>query len=97
MKVFEFTLGDKDWIDWVVAENKESALEELRSFSDMGDEEHDNIRDCRELTTVEVATLKMDPDQLGTGEYDESRAIPFNEAIKGKESEMPFHLCSQID
>lgn len=96
MKIYDFSVGD-DWSDWVVAENAESALECLKSFSDMGDEEFESERTCKELTEEQKALLKFYPDELGTGEPDESTAISFLEAVKGREAEMPFHLCSQIE
>lgn len=97
MKVFAFTLeGSDDWVDWVVAANKESALECLKEFSDMADIDEEAVLECNELDDTQLDTLKFYLDENGTGEA-EGPSQTFREAILGRESEMPFHLCSQID
>lgn len=98
IKVFEFTLGESDdsWIDWVVAENAEQALEHLKTFSDMGDEEYDLLRSCKELSESELNELVFyEFEDETTGEPINPRS--FTKAISGREEEIPFHLCSQID
>ena len=96
MKVFEFSVQE-DWIDWIVANNAEEALECLREVSDMGDEEMDDQRECRELTEDELDKLTYDPDPDGSGELDNERCITFRQAINQNTDELPYHLCSQID
>lgn len=97
MKVFEFKVDESDlWIDWVVAQNAEQALEHLRTFSDMGDEEYDKERQCSELTEKDLDELvfyEFEDDTTG----EPINPMSFNKAIKGREAEMPFHLCSQIE
>lgn len=96
VRVFEFSVQE-DWIDWVVASDKDTALAHLKEVSDMGDEEMDEQRTCKELTEDDLDSLKYDPDPDGSGELDNERVISFRQAINANTDKLPYLLCSQVD
>lgn len=99
MKVFEFAV-ESEWKEWVVANDLESATEYVKEVTDIYEEYKDGQGpqvEARELNDSDLDTLKFDPDPEGTGEFDESRAIPFREALKLRSDPAPYLLCSQID
>lgn len=100
MNVYQFTTNDNECTEWVAAKDQKDAIEFTNNKTDFFDEYLDGTEmsfTIKVLNQSELDTLKFDPDPEGTGEFKASRGIPFSQAIKGRESEMPFLLCSQMD
>jgi len=76
----------------------DSAVNCFKKTCDMfHDIESGDILTIKQLNEKEMTEKKFDPDPNGTGEFVESRAIPFTEAIKLRNDATPYLLCSYID
>jgi hypothetical protein len=97
MNVYEFGTISYHSKEWIVAKDFPSAAKCAQEKCDLVDLEDGGVLTIKMLTHEEMSLKKFDPDPEGTGEFCEKRAIPFIDAIKGREGEIPFLLCSYID
>lgn len=97
MKVFEFSVKGFESSEWIVANDFASACQCFQDKCDLVDIQDGETMNVKLLNENDLNEKKFDPDPNGTGEFKESRAIPFKDAIAQRTDTLPYLLCSYID